>query len=75
MAKTIKIRCTGSQKHENVVDLEKVLNPKPIVTYRGASTKPKEIPERLVLPCQLCADGKVVISRAMIEENLPGAER
>jgi len=70
MAKTIKIRCNGSQKHENVVDLEKVLQQKPIVTYRGVSTKPPEIPERLVLPCQTCGEGKVVISRAMIEENL-----
>lgn len=70
MAKTIKIRCNGSQKHENVVDLEKALQQKPIITYRGMSTKPPEIPERLVMPCQKCTDGKVVISRAIIEENL-----
>ncbi len=70
MAKTIKIRCNGLQKHENVVDLEKALKEKPIVTYRGAGTKPPEIPERLVLPCQKCGEGKVVISRAIIEENL-----
>ena len=71
MPKTIKVRCTGSQKHENVVDLEKALKQKPVAAYHGVRAKSTpEIPERLVLPCQVCADGRVVISRAMIEENL-----
>ena len=67
MAQLIKIRCNGPGKHLNEVDLDKALRPQ-IVTkgiFRSAS---KPLPERLVLRCNVCTDGRVVITRQMIEE-------
>jgi hypothetical protein len=68
MPKTIKIRCNGPQKHVNEVDLEKALTQQPV--YRGARAAAPEIPERVVLPCLSCTDGKVIVLRAVFEENL-----
>jgi len=63
MPKIIKIRCNGSGKHVNEVDLEKYI--KPTIIVRGG---PKiNLPERLVIPCQQCAEGKLIITREMME--------
>jgi hypothetical protein len=73
MTKTIKIRCNGRGKHVNDVDLEAALAP--VIVTRGAPAKSeRRIPERLVLPCRFCTEGKVIIERAVIEENLPPAQ-
>jgi len=69
MAKTIKVRCNGPGKHVNEIDLEAVL--RPTVVLRGAPGENEaKIPERVVLGCHFCTVGKVIITRAMIEENL-----
>ncbi len=66
MAKTIKVSCNGAGHHINEVDLDKIL--KPVIVTRSAPPKPKEIPERSVLPCQFCREGKVVVTREMVED-------
>ena len=69
MAKTIKVRCNGPDKHVNEIDLEAVLRPTTVL--RGAPAESEtEIPERVVLGCHFCTVGKVIVTRAMIEENL-----
>jgi hypothetical protein len=67
--KKIRMRCNGPGKHVNEVDLEKAL--KRIRVLRGEATPfPDPIPDRIVLPCHECAEGKVVISRQIIKENI-----
>lgn len=73
MTKIIKICCNGPNKCVNEVDLEKVV--KKDVVLRG--TRPemdrsssRSITERVVLPCRICTEGKVVITGAIIEDNL-----
>jgi len=72
MALIMKVRCNGPEHHVNEVDLEKVL--KPTSVFRAIPSDPAEkkwiIPERLVLPCQGGGEGKVVLTRAMIEAFL-----
>jgi len=66
MAKTIKVSCNGGGHHVNDVDLEKIL--KPVIVTRSAPAKPPEIPQRSVLDCQFCREGKVVVTREMVED-------
>ena len=68
MPKIIKVRCNGPGKHINEVDLEKALGTTPVL--RGVSTTERQIPERVVKPCQSCTVGTVIITREMFEENL-----
>ena len=64
MVRMIKVRCNGSGKHVNELDLDKYT--KPQIVVRG---QPKSnLPERLVIPCQHCTEGKLIITRKMIEE-------
>jgi len=67
MSKFIKVRCNGSGKHVNEFtenDLEKYT--RPTIVVRG---KTKRIfPERLVISCQHCTEGKVIITREMTEQ-------
>ena len=66
MAEIIKIRCNGPYRHVNEVDLGDALREQPI-TRNVAFTSP-DIPDRIVLHCHECADGKVILTRAMIEQ-------
>jgi hypothetical protein len=71
MAQMIKIKCNGPNHHVNEVDLDKLLRPTPIVRSPFARRPPpqsSDIPERLVRQCKLCTEGKVVISREIIED-------
>ena len=69
MAKTIKVRCNGPGRHINEIDLEAVLRPTTVLRGAPAENETK-IPERVVLGCRSCTVGKVIIERAVIEENL-----
>jgi len=67
MAEIIQISCNGPDRCVNEVDLDKALQK----TYIPRSVDPgisQELPKRIVLPCQSCTDGKVIITREMIED-------
>lgn len=65
MARIIKIMCNGSGKHINEINLEKYTQP--TIVVRG---EPKRaLPERIVIPCQYCTEGKVIITREMMEKK------
>ena len=68
MPKIIKIKCNGPNKCINEIDLDKALGT--TVVLRGVSTTERQIPERIVKPCQFCTKGKVILTREMFEENL-----
>ena len=68
MAKRIKVRCYPN-RHENEVDLDKALR-KDIVLRGRPAQAADAIPERVVLRCSECAEGKVILTEKMIEENL-----
>ncbi|MBN1899840.1 hypothetical protein JW926_00775 [Candidatus Sumerlaeota bacterium] len=67
--KKIKIRCNGHGRHVNEIDLDTAL--KRIRVLRSeASPFPDPIPDRIVLPCHECAEGRVILTRNIIKENM-----
>ena len=66
MAEMIKIRCNGPKQHVNDVDLGEALREQPIT--RSVVTTQTDIPDRIVLHCRECSDGKVILTRDMIEQ-------
>ncbi len=66
MGQVIKVRCNGQGKHVNEVDLDDALNE--TTTLRSARVPSRLAPERVVLRCRECTDGKVIVTRAMIED-------
>ena len=68
MAKIVKIKCNGAGQHVNDVDLDRALEE--AVVYRGAEARLQNLPERVTLRCRVCAEGRIVITRSMLEEML-----
>ncbi len=69
MGKIIKVRCTGKEQHVNEIDLEDLLGPNVVIHGTPIDTG-RPIPVRIVRRCEVCAEGKVVLTREMIEQNL-----
>lgn len=69
MAKIIKVRCTGVGQHVNEIDIEDVLGTD-VVLHGSPIDTGRPIPARIVRRCEVCAEGKVILTREMIEENL-----
>lgn len=69
MAKIINVRCTGAGQHVNEIDLESVLGTD-VVLHGTPIDTGRPIPARIVRRCDVCAEGKVVVTREMIEESL-----
>jgi hypothetical protein len=68
MAKIVKVRCTGAGQHENEIDIEDVLGPD-VVLHGNPIDTGRPIPARIVRRCEVCEEGKVVLTREMIEES------
>ena len=62
----IKVRCNGANRHVNDVDLDKAMREDTIARRTDNSLSP--VPERLILRCRECADGRVILTREMIED-------
>jgi hypothetical protein len=69
MSKIIKVKCTGVARHINEIDLEDILGPD-VVIYGNPISTGRPIPARIVRKCEFCIEGKVILTREMIEENL-----
>ena len=69
MAKIIKVRCTGVGQHENEIDLEHIIG-SDVVIYGNPIAAGRDLPARVVRRCDECDEGKVIITREMLEENL-----
>lgn len=69
MATIIKVRCTGAGQHINEIDIENVLGTD-VVLHGTPIDTGRPIPARIVRRCQVCAEGKVILTREMIEESL-----
>ena len=65
MKRIIKVRCNGANKHVNEVDVDDAL--REVSIARHADYSSSSAPERIVLRCRECADGKVIVTRAMID--------
>lgn len=68
MSQRIKIKCNSAGQHINDVDLDCALEE--AVVYRGAEARLQNLPERVTLRCRVCAEGRIVITRLMLEEML-----
>lgn len=69
MAKIVKVRCTGAGQHENEVDLEDVIG-SDVVIYGGPIATGRDLPAQIVRRCAVCNEGKVIVTRDMIEKAL-----
>ena len=69
MAKIVKVRCTGVGQHVNEIDIEDVLGPD-VVLHGNPIDTGRPIPARIVRRCEICDEGKVILTREMIEKNL-----
>lgn len=69
MAKIIKVKCTGAGQHVNEIDLEDVLGPN-VVMHGYPIDTGRPIPQRIVRKCEVCSEGKVILTRETIEDNL-----
>ena len=69
MANIIKVKCTGPDGHENEIDIELLLGPD-VVLHGTPIETGRPIPPRIVRRCDVCVEGKVIITREMIVENL-----
>lgn len=66
MATIIKVPCTSKGQHINEIDLDDILGDD-VVVYGSAIDTGRQIPARIVRRCDECDEGKVIISREMIE--------
>lgn len=69
MEKIIKVKCTGTGQHINEINLEDVVG-EDVILYGSPIVTGRQIPARIVRNCEVCEEGKVVLTRDMIEENL-----
>lgn len=69
MAKIVKVPCTGAGQHINEIDLEDVIGPD-VVIYGNPIAAGRDIPARIVRRCAVCEEGKVIVTREMIEQVL-----
>jgi hypothetical protein len=68
VSKIIKVRCTGAGQHINEIDLEGILGTD-VVMYGNPISTGRPIPQRIVRRCEFCAEGKVILTQEMFEEN------
>jgi hypothetical protein len=66
MARIIKVPCTGREQHLNEIDLEDVVG-SDVVLHGGAIDTGRQLPVRIVRRCDECDEGKVIVTREMIE--------
>ncbi len=69
MPNIIKVKCTGPDEHVNEIDIEQVLGTD-VVLHGTPIETGRPIPQRIVRRCDVCVEGKVIITREMIAENL-----
>lgn len=62
------IRCNQPERPVNKVDLDRALEE--VIVYKGAEARLQNLPERVTLRCRVCAEGRIVITRPMLEEML-----
>ena len=69
MARIIRVQCTGKDQHVNEIDLDDVLG-SDVVLYGGPIITGRDVPARIVRRCDVCDEGKVIITRDMIEGSV-----
>ena len=68
MANVINVRCTGAGRHVNEINLEDVLGTTVILHGTPIDTG-RPVPDRIVRKCDVCSEGRVIITREMIERD------
>jgi tartrate dehydratase beta subunit/fumarate hydratase class I family protein len=69
MARIINVQCTGKDRHVNEIDLDDILG-SDVVMYGGPIVTGRDVPARIVRRCDTCDEGKVIVTRDMIEGAL-----
>lgn len=72
MAQYMKIKCNGPGEHVNEFDLEELkkrVTLTPVMRHTAWPASP-QFPNRVVLYCRYCTQGRVVITKDMFDEFL-----
>lgn len=69
MANIINVQCTGAGRHVNEINLEDVLGSTVILDGTPIDTG-RPVPDRIVRKCDVCSEGRVIITREMVERSL-----
>jgi len=69
MANIIRVQCTGAGRHLNEINLEDVLGTA-VILHGSPIVTGQSLPARIVRKCEMCSEGKVIITREMIETDL-----
>lgn len=69
MANIIHVPCTGAGRHVNEINLEDVLGSTVILDGSPIATG-RPVPDRIVRKCDVCTEGRVIITREMVERTL-----
>jgi len=69
MTKIIKVLCTGPGQHENEIDIGDVIG-EDVVIYGNPILSGRDLPAQIVRRCAVCNEGRVIITREMIEQVL-----
>jgi len=69
MANIINVPCTGAGRHLNEINLEDVLGSTVILDGSPIATG-RPVPDRIVRKCDVCSEGRVIITREMVERSL-----
>ena len=69
MANIINVQCTGPGRHVNEINLEDVLGSTVILDGSPIATG-RQVPDRIIRKCDVCTEGRVIITREMVERSL-----
>ena len=69
MANIISVQCTGAGRHVNEINLDDVLGSTVILDGSPIATG-RPVPDRIVRKCDVCSEGRVIITREMVERSL-----
>lgn len=69
MANIISVQCTGPGRHVNEINLEDILGESVILDGSPIATG-RQVPERIIRKCDVCVEGRVIITREMVERSL-----
>lgn len=69
MAKIVKVLCTGPGQHENEIDIADVIG-EDVVIFGNPIAAGRDLPAQIIRRCSVCDEGRVIVTRDMIERAL-----
>ncbi len=69
MSRTIRKKCNGPNKHENEFNLDDLVRDIPVARVVDSNLRASDdLPPEAVMKCRFCTEGRVVFTRAELEQ-------